>query len=71
VGSAAGGGRRGVGSAQAVSSPSHGGDVAILERSGRLDALVANAGIGAGSSVEETEMEVVRDKPLEIYIYFS
>ena len=33
----------------------------ILERSGRLDALVANAGIGAGSSVEETEMEVVRE----------
>lgn len=33
----------------------------ILERSGRLDALVANAGIGAGSSVEETELDVVRD----------
>jgi NAD(P)-dependent dehydrogenase (short-subunit alcohol dehydrogenase family) len=33
----------------------------ILERSGCLDALVANAGIGAGSSVEETEMDVVRE----------
>jgi NAD(P)-dependent dehydrogenase (short-subunit alcohol dehydrogenase family) len=33
----------------------------IMQRSGRLDALVANAGIGAGSSVEETGMDVVRD----------
>ena len=33
----------------------------ILQRSGRLDALVANAGIGAGSSVEETELDVVRE----------
>lgn len=33
----------------------------IVQRAGRLDALVANAGIGAGSSVEETDMEVVRE----------
>lgn len=33
----------------------------ILDESGRLDVLVANAGIGAGSSVEETPLEVVRD----------
>lgn len=33
----------------------------IMERSGRLDVLVANAGIGAGSSVEETDLEVVRE----------
>lgn len=33
----------------------------IVGRAGRLDALVANAGIGAGSSVEETDMDVVRE----------
>ena len=33
----------------------------ILDRSGRLDALVANAGIGAGSSVEETTLDTARD----------
>ncbi|MAT95291.1 MAG: short-chain dehydrogenase/reductase [Halioglobus sp.] len=33
----------------------------VLQSSGRLDALVANAGIGAGSSVEETPMETVRE----------
>jgi len=33
----------------------------ILQKSGRLDALVANAGIGAGSSVEETPLDVVRE----------
>lgn len=33
----------------------------VLESGGRLDALVANAGIGAGSSVEETPMETVRE----------
>ncbi len=32
----------------------------ILEESGALDVLVANAGIGAGSSVEETPLETVR-----------
>ena len=33
----------------------------IVTSSGRLDVLVANAGIGAGSSVEETPLEVVRE----------
>jgi NAD(P)-dependent dehydrogenase (short-subunit alcohol dehydrogenase family) len=33
----------------------------IVKDSGRLDVLVANAGIGAGSSVEETPLEVVRE----------
>ncbi len=33
----------------------------ILEECGRLDVLVANAGIGAGSSVEETELDTVRE----------
>lgn len=33
----------------------------VLSRSGRLDALVANAGIGAGSSVEETPLDVARE----------
>ena len=33
----------------------------ILEESGALDVLVANAGIGAGSSVEETPLETVRE----------
>jgi NAD(P)-dependent dehydrogenase (short-subunit alcohol dehydrogenase family) len=33
----------------------------IIEQSGRLDVLVANAGIGAGSSVEETPIETVRE----------
>jgi NAD(P)-dependent dehydrogenase (short-subunit alcohol dehydrogenase family) len=33
----------------------------IIEKSGRLDVLVANAGIGAGSSVEETPIETVRE----------
>lgn len=33
----------------------------MLEREGRLDVLVANAGIGAGTSVEETPLEVARD----------
>jgi len=33
----------------------------IVARSGRLDALVANAGIGAGSSVEETPLAVARE----------
>ena len=33
----------------------------IMEKSGRLDVLVANAGIGAGSSVEETDLDVVRE----------
>ena len=32
----------------------------IMAQSGRIDALVNNAGIGAGRAVEETEMEVVR-----------
>ncbi|MBK6737293.1 MAG: SDR family oxidoreductase [Haliea sp.] len=33
----------------------------VVDRSGRIDVLVANAGIGAGSSVEETPIEVVRE----------
>ena len=33
----------------------------IMERSGRIDALVNNAGIGAGRAVEETPLEVVRE----------
>ena len=33
----------------------------IINTSGRLDVLVANAGIGAGSSVEETELDTVRE----------
>jgi NAD(P)-dependent dehydrogenase (short-subunit alcohol dehydrogenase family) len=33
----------------------------VVTKSGRIDALVANAGIGAGSSVEETELDVVRE----------
>lgn len=33
----------------------------VVAGSGRLDALVANAGIGAGSSVEETDLAVARD----------
>ena len=33
----------------------------IVQRRGRLDGLVANAGIGAGASVEETGMDVVRE----------
>ncbi|MBP6681923.1 MAG: SDR family oxidoreductase [Halioglobus sp.] len=33
----------------------------VMARSGRIDVLVANAGIGAGSSVEETPIEVVRE----------
>jgi NAD(P)-dependent dehydrogenase (short-subunit alcohol dehydrogenase family) len=33
----------------------------IMQRSGRIDAVIANAGIGAGSSVEETELKVARD----------
>jgi NAD(P)-dependent dehydrogenase (short-subunit alcohol dehydrogenase family) len=33
----------------------------ILENGGRIDVLVANAGIGAGSSVEETELDTVRE----------
>ena len=33
----------------------------VMQQSGRIDALVNNAGIGAGMSVEETPLEVVRD----------
>ena len=33
----------------------------IMQEQGRLDALVANAGIGAGSSVEETPLSVARE----------
>lgn len=33
----------------------------IISTSGRVDVLVANAGIGAGSSVEETPLETVRE----------
>ena len=33
----------------------------IMTRSGRIDALVNNAGIGAGQAVEETPLEVVRE----------
>jgi NAD(P)-dependent dehydrogenase (short-subunit alcohol dehydrogenase family) len=33
----------------------------IMQRSGRIDALVNNAGIGAGQAVEETPLEVVRE----------
>lgn len=33
----------------------------IVAESGRLDAVIANAGIGAGSSVEETELDTVRE----------
>lgn len=33
----------------------------VMQQSGRIDALVNNAGIGAGSAVEETPLEVVRD----------
>jgi len=33
----------------------------IMDAEGRIDALVANAGIGAGSSVEETPLEVARE----------
>jgi len=33
----------------------------VMQDSGRIDALVNNAGIGAGMSVEETELDVVRD----------
>ena len=34
---------------------------AIMQRSGRIDALVNNAGIGGGRAVEETEIEEVRE----------
>lgn len=33
----------------------------IMAKEGRIDALVANAGIGAGQAVEETPLEVVRE----------
>ncbi len=33
----------------------------VMSAAGRLDVLVANAGIGAGSSVEETDLAVVRE----------
>ncbi|MDG2411560.1 MAG: SDR family oxidoreductase [Halioglobus sp.] len=33
----------------------------IVKDSGQLDVLIANAGIGAGSSVEETELDTVRE----------
>ncbi|MCP4212777.1 MAG: SDR family oxidoreductase [Halieaceae bacterium] len=33
----------------------------IAKDSGQLDVLIANAGIGAGSSVEETELDTVRE----------
>lgn len=33
----------------------------IVAEQGRLDAVIANAGIGAGSSVEETDLDTVRD----------
>ena len=33
----------------------------IMQEQGRLDGLVANAGIGAGSSVEETPLSVARE----------
>jgi NAD(P)-dependent dehydrogenase (short-subunit alcohol dehydrogenase family) len=37
------------------------GGANIITKRGRIDALVNNAGIGAGSSIEETELEVVRE----------
>ncbi|MFK7977254.1 MAG: SDR family oxidoreductase [Halioglobus sp.] len=33
----------------------------VMQESGRIDALVNNAGIGAGSAVEETPLDVVRE----------
>lgn len=33
----------------------------VMQQSGRIDALVNNAGIGAGSAVEETPLDVVRE----------